>query len=949
MILFFRRWFGPLGLLLLTPALWAGAPDLFADGTRAYKAGEWNRAAAVLGQLVSQYPEDAKADDAAFLRAVALWQAGEFAASADLLEKYPRQFPQSPYLARTNLWLGKALSAQNLWAEARNALEKQAGPAGEPGLLPESLNLLAAVYQQLGQKAEALAACQRLLDLTPPTVYQAAALLRAGLLAWDLGQNPAALGYLARVQTEFPDSAEAAAALFQSAEIYLSLQDWPRAEERYRRYLAGKDPRYGETSQLHLAQSLAGQNRWKEAVQAADRLEKDFPQSKELLPLYPSKAQWAEKAGDRSLALAVYASWAALEKDPTGLQKVRHNRAVLLAEAGEFAAAAQAFEQAAAGPDRTAAEEERFYLAVNLAQAGKPLPAVQAFEEFLSRYPQSARREEAGTAALSLYGSLPGKQAEEIKLLGLLIRDFPKSKELPVRLMRRAGLLTDKADYAGALFDYQRLSKEFAAWPQRPEADYKIGVVYSLRGEHPRAEAAFFKLAEEQKSGELYERALLGRGLAFLNQGQEETAAGVFTRLIREAPEGQWTSQAQFYRAKAWLKAGKPAQAQTDYLEAWKRLKEPELKAEALWQAAQSASQNLDFVQARQLYQTWAAEYPKAPRAAEARYRQGLAAFDGGDLAAAEADWLASLKAGGAAWAPETRYQLVLLKIAAKNLPAAETALGKLAADWPGHALGAEAWFRLAEAHQLAGSVDEAVRCFKAAASRYPQTAQGKSALLKAGNALFQAGRAEEALGLFLDSLKTGTPVNSLEAARTLGAQLAAAGQPGLWTLVDQALPQLSDPLVRTELVLARARANIDTAPEASLASLEAVFKGAAPDGQKSEALLIAADHYLRQAAWDKARDYYSLLGGVPDPVLAARSRLGLAQVLEGQGQVAQAAEEFRSLGLARGSLGEVRLQALYLGVRALQKLGKTSEADKLRQVLLRDGAGSSWAAKLNS
>ena len=71
-----------------------GAENLFLRGIAAFRTGRYQDADALLQSFVAANPQDARIEDAAFLRAVSRARLGDKKGSAILAREYLRRFPQ---------------------------------------------------------------------------------------------------------------------------------------------------------------------------------------------------------------------------------------------------------------------------------------------------------------------------------------------------------------------------------------------------------------------------------------------------------------------------------------------------------------------------------------------------------------------------------------------------------------------------------------------------------------------------------------------------------------------------------------------------------------------------------------------------------------------------------------------------------------------------------------
>jgi tetratricopeptide (TPR) repeat protein len=464
-------------LVLATNFLSAASLD---EGKAAFGRQDWKTAAAVLGQVVQQNPDDPQAPTAAFLRAVALYQLQDYRGSLDAFQKLERTWPRSEFAPRLPYWKGTAALAAGQWALAERELAGQARyPDEQPFATRALLNLaLARVAQgQDGPVAEALEAFTK--------ASSEPALLAQAWVVWgDLdrkaGRSESALGRYTAATKAGP------------------LGPWDLA------------------ARTNAIDVLLGLGRFADAKSWLDAALAQFPG--ELPRWEPRRTSVARGLGDtKTLALSLEARWAG-ESDPATKQALAANRARVAEERGQ--PEASWWLRAAAGPDVTLGNSAILRYAYLVESTGSWSLAAGALETWASGRPGTVGEEARDRAAQDRLQA--GDKVGARKLWDRLVTDFPKSPRLASWLLARGRLTLEAGQSAAALADFSRLLKDLPQSAQAPEARYQTGLVYLQRQEPARAEAWFYGLVQELKSGDLYERSLLARGVCFVNSGQTD-------------------------------------------------------------------------------------------------------------------------------------------------------------------------------------------------------------------------------------------------------------------------------------------------------------------------------------------------------------------------------------------------------------------------------------------
>lgn len=131
----------------------------------------------------SNGPRLAEAEQSDFDRAMALYEAGDFAGAAQGFEAYTDTYPGGALSAEAHFWRGEAEARQGAWSRAARAYLASFSGAPDAPRAPESLYRLGTSLNELGQRDEA---CLTLGEVevrypSSPTVLDArAAMTRVG-------------------------------------------------------------------------------------------------------------------------------------------------------------------------------------------------------------------------------------------------------------------------------------------------------------------------------------------------------------------------------------------------------------------------------------------------------------------------------------------------------------------------------------------------------------------------------------------------------------------------------------------------------------------------------------------------------------------------------------------------------------------------------------------------
>jgi TolA-binding protein len=206
-------------------------------------------------------------------------------------------------------------------------------------------------------------------------------------------------------------------------------------------------------------------NKPDEAGKAFDRLAKDYPTSQQAMNMVFVRADALMNMGEKDRAVKVYAE---MLKNPAQFNPSQFLRAGrVLAEAKEFATAAQLLAEARKSPDVPLWQAATLGYGQTLLGSGQYAEAVKVFEDFLNKYKKSGYVIEVNLAMSRSYGEVAKLEADAAKkkaafdkALGAMskVRQYARDPEMMVKAdVEMAAIQVLMGDTFGALASYQRI------------------------------------------------------------------------------------------------------------------------------------------------------------------------------------------------------------------------------------------------------------------------------------------------------------------------------------------------------------------------------------------------------------------------------------------------------------------------------------------------------------
>lgn len=366
--------------------------------------------------------------------------------------------------------------------------------------------------------------------------------------------------------------------------------------------------------------------------------------------------------------------------------------------------------------------------------------------------------------------------------------------------------------------------------------------------------------------------------------------------------------------------APSPARAQAAAVQA-----QPAAAADAAFQAASALFTQKKFAEAAPLLEKFVADFPKHPKAVQARLQWGASLLETGKPGPAAAAFQVVLTetqspdllfeahyGSGRAYlalkddvkaAASLQEAVRLSQQDRQNGPAVRLLLGDTllrlgrAADalatytdfhnrWPEHDQAPLAYYGIGESNRLLGNHVEAAITFRNFTDKHWRLPQASEASLKAGDAFLAAGRMDEAEEEYRRVLK-----DYLETPSAPRAQIGL----GRLTFLQRDYPSARSAYQAAAVVFGNA-------------------------GIGTEVELRIAETYLAERNWEEAGKRYAVLSAASDPAVSREARYGMARTQQGEGKLQAAVAEFSRLSegpdtgrwghLSRLRLAEIRTQS---------------------------------------
>lgn len=501
----------------LAPAMAMALAESFAAADKLTPAREWCE------RIDREWRQSSYADDALALETHLALEAGQFAEVTTLARSFAERYAQSPLAPQVHETHGRALLAQQKFAEACEVFAPLAANASpEQAHLPYALALA-----QLGAKQfdAALATLAKIDPKAANEEVQAGVLATQGSALVALGRGQEALAPLKQYIAEHADGLDATKCRAQLCVAYAQAQQFAEAQTAWQALQkhAAKDPTFLPTT-LYLAEAAA-------------------------------------EAGQQSAAQTWF-EFLAQEQHP----QATRDRAVaglawLAQQAGTPAAANTQLDKVLAKqPKSPQAAELALRRAQNFEQAGEHDNALAAYLAWAKEYPDAEQLPEALFGAARVHDHL-NQDREALALLERLLKDHDDYPRKDAALYQIAWVLLDldrrdeAAGYFAKLHDDHR---ESVYWSN---ATYRLADHRVRNKRYEEAAALLDELLAATTDAEMQCYALYLQGQAAASAQKWDQVAAPLERLLAEHERHELRPLAEYWLAEADYRTGKLREA----------------------------------------------------------------------------------------------------------------------------------------------------------------------------------------------------------------------------------------------------------------------------------------------------------------------------------------------------------------------------------------------------
>jgi TolA-binding protein len=541
---------------------------------------------------------------------------GRFASSGKGGTPAPRSIPQDQLAPEAQFRVIWATMALGKYDDVIRLSDKFFHKYEKNPLSGYALLLQGVAHDQLNNTDKAIDAYQTLVDLYPqsPAAGKAVYLMTLSLhKAKEPTRIVSALNHLnenLQRNEEIKSDSWRKNTLFWIGEGYYSIQDFPHAEETYRRFvelapdhpmipyaleglaasLASQGTEHYDKAKIYMQQAVQRSNELGNTAVAADSKlqygkllfnQKNYDQA---LNQFDSYVQ--ESTSSARVAEALYSAGMTLYNQQYYTEAVArwkqlidgYRYSPLRAQAylrtgqtrfglGQFDQAIAAYQSLSANyPNTPEAQEAQFQIIQCYYNKGDLRSAYQQFSAFKNSYAADERIRGVCENLLSAYqGQAGASQSLHSAELSDLLRSCQGSGTASAILWERGANLFNKKDYAAAQKYFQRIMLSYPNDEYAGQAYYYNAECYFFLNDMDQAAGAYKSFYINYPNDKMVPQAMFQVGVSFFNKKDFKKAAEGFDEFVRRYPQHQLAKDAAINVALCYKKAFRLDEAITSY------------------------------------------------------------------------------------------------------------------------------------------------------------------------------------------------------------------------------------------------------------------------------------------------------------------------------------------------------------------------------------------------
>jgi len=614
----------------------------------------------------SCFAQDSKEEETLFVAKKA-FEDGFYEVSLGLLERFLKNFPESPKAAEANLLIGECFFHQGRFLDALSKFEDLLKSPEAKSIKDACLYWIAEVHFKGNNFQKAAEYYKMIVDEIPKSSYLAAANYSLGWCLFQQQDFTAALEYFKIVEEKFPQEPQAKDAPFKIIECLYNLKNYSFLKEKTKPYLKvfakdsarlsylyfylaeadfyldnfneaideytkvlknNSDNKMQALAKMGLSWSYLKLKQYKEAESAFFDIKQEDLDKKSLDVLLLGKAVLLAQTSRVNEAKQVYEELIRATSDPVVLLQSYLGLAEAQYSLADYAQAINAYKEALGKIQEGAIPQElldKLYygLAWAYLKQGEFKEAIIAFQRIAKTSDDKIVKVSAFCQIGDAYQDA-GDYLKAQEAYDTILKDYPDSIYGDYVQYQLGLTLLKKSHYDGAVMSFLALRKNFPASKLLDEASYALGLAYFQKPDYNSSRDVFERFQEEFKDSSLRPQAMYLLGSSFYNLEKYSDAIGVFKNIIRfYNQDADLAQKAEYEIADCFYQMGEEKEAMNRFRALRSKYPDSSLTVEIIWWLGSYYYRHNDLALARRYFTALIQDFPKSNLVVDAYYALG--------------------------------------------------------------------------------------------------------------------------------------------------------------------------------------------------------------------------------------------------------------------------------------------------------------------------------------
>ncbi|MBU1727493.1 MAG: tetratricopeptide repeat protein [Candidatus Omnitrophica bacterium] len=620
-----------------------------------------------LGLLSPCFAQDPAKEEEAIFVAKKAFSDGFYEVSLGLLERFIKNYPDSPRIPEAELMIGECLFHQGRYFNALNKFEGLLNKSGIKEIKDGIYYWIAEVHFKGNNFNKAQEYYGKVIKEFPESGYIAPSLYSLGWCFLQQNNFSEALKYFKAVEEKFPKEQQTRDASFKIIECLYNLKDYEALKERAKSYLklfsgdsfrlpyfyfylaeadyylnnfndaiegyskvisGSTDEKIQALSELGIAWSLLKLKKFKEAEDAFSVVKTANLDKRSSDVYYLGKAILCMETNKVNEASKIYGELLKTTSDPQVLMQCYLGRADALYNLADYKEAVDVYKEAlqkAENRDVPGEIMDKLHSGLSWAylKQGEFKEGIKEFRKIVKTSDDKIVK----VSALCQIGDAYQDSGDFLKAeetYDTILRDYPDSFYSDYVQYQLGLTLLKASNYDGAIMSFLALKKNYPQSKMLDDAAYALGLAYFQKQDYNASREVFERFQSEFNDSNLKSQALYLLGTSLYNTGKYNEAIEAFKNIIRfYEQDSELVQKAEYEIADCFYQLGNEKEAMSRFKVLRSKYPDSKLTAEIIWWLGEYYYRHNDLTLARRYFGSLIQDFPKSNLVPDAYYALG--------------------------------------------------------------------------------------------------------------------------------------------------------------------------------------------------------------------------------------------------------------------------------------------------------------------------------------